>query len=67
MAAASCCRKVAITMFAQKIPGVVAPLAAPAVLAIGSGGQNFTALYLTAAALAVVGGSIITLRVRGIR
>ncbi|MFK4805176.1 MFS transporter [Microbacterium sp. ZW CA_36] len=60
-------RYMAITMFAQKIPGVVAPLAAPAVLAIGSGGQNFTALYLTAAALAVVGGSIITLRVRGIR
>jgi MFS family permease len=60
-------RYMAITMFAQKIPGVIAPLAAPAVLAIGSGGQNFTALYLTAAALAVVGGSIITLRVRGIR
>jgi MFS family permease len=60
-------RYMAITMFAQKIPGVLAPIAAPAVLAIGAGGQNFTALYLTAAALALAGGSIITFKVRGIR
>lgn len=60
-------RYMAITMFAQKIPGVIGPIAAPAVLAIGSGGQNFTALYLTSAVLALAGGIIITLKVRGIR
>jgi MFS family permease len=60
-------RYMAINMFAQKIPGVVAPLAAPAILIIGSGAQNFTALYLTAAALALTGGLIITLRVRSVR
>lgn len=57
-------RFMAITQFAQKIPGVVAPVGAPAILAIGGGGQNFTALYLIAATLAVAGGSIIALKVR---
>lgn len=62
-------RYMAITMFSQKIPGVIAPIAAPLILAIGvsTGGQNFTALYLFAAGLAVLGGLIIALRVRGIR
>jgi MFS family permease len=60
-------RYMAINMFAQKIPGVVAPLAAPAILIIGAGSQNFTALYLTAALLALAGGLVITLRVRSVR
>ncbi len=56
-------RYTAITLFAQKIPGVISPLAAPLVLALGSG-KNFTALYLTAAALALLGGSLIGVTVR---
>lgn len=51
-------RYTAITLFAQKIPGVISPLAAPLVLSLG-GGENFTALYLTAAALALLGGALI--------
>ena len=53
----------AITLFAQKIPGVISPLAAPLVLSLG-GGENFTALYLTAAALALLGGALIGVTVR---
>lgn len=60
-------RYMAITMLAQKIPGVLAPVAAPALLAIGGGAQNYTALYLVAAALAFAGGALIALRVRGVR
>ncbi|TCL82652.1 MULTISPECIES: MFS transporter [unclassified Rathayibacter] len=56
-------RYTAITLFAQKIPGVISPLAAPLVLALG-GGENFTALYLTAAALALLGGALIGVTVR---
>jgi MFS family permease len=60
-------RYMAITLFAQKIPGALAPIAAPLLLAIGGGTQNFTALYLVAAALAFAGGAVIALRVRGVR
>ncbi|WP_404429875.1 MFS transporter [Microbacterium lacus] len=60
-------RYMAITMFAQKIPGVLAPIAAPLLLMIGDGDQNFTVLYLASAVLAVAGGSIIAAKVRGIR
>ena len=56
-------RYTAITLFAQKIPGVISPLAAPLVLSLG-GGENFTALYLTAAALALLGGALIGVTVR---
>lgn len=59
-------RYLAITMFSQKIPGVLAPIAAPALLVIGSGAPNFTALYLAAAGLALVGGLIIALKVRSV-
>lgn len=59
-------RYLAITMFAQKIPGVLAPVAAPALLVIGSGAPNFTALYLAAAGLALAGGLIIALKVRNV-
>lgn len=60
-------RYMAIIAFSQKLPGVIAPLAAPALLAIGGGAQNYTVLYLAASFLAVLGGAIIANRVRGIR
>ncbi|MDP3951256.1 MFS transporter [Microbacterium sp.] len=55
-------RYMSIALLAQKIPGVFAPLAAPLLLGVG-GTQNFTLLYLVAAALTVAGG----LFVMGIR
>lgn len=60
-------RYMAIALFAQKIPGVLAPVIGAAVLAIGAGPENFTALYLLAAGLAFAGGLLITLTVRGVR
>ncbi|MFJ4175354.1 MFS transporter [Microbacterium sp. NPDC089696] len=60
-------RYMAIALFAQKIPGVLAPVIGAAVLAIGAGPENFTALYLLAAAIAFAGGLVITLTVRGVR
>lgn len=60
-------RYMAVALFAQKIPGVFAPVLGGAVLAIGAGAENFTALYLLAAALAVAGGLLITLTVRSVR
>ncbi|MCT9821367.1 MFS transporter [Microbacterium sp. W1N] len=60
-------RYMAITMFAQKIPGVLAPVTAPLLLMVGDSGQNFTLLYLTSAVLALIGGSIIASKVHGIR
>lgn len=60
-------RYMAIALFAQKIPGVFAPVLGGAVLAIGAGAENFTALYLLAAVLAFVGGLLITLSVRSVR
>ena len=47
------------------IPGVVAPLIAPAIIAIG-GGSNYTALF-TAGAVMAVGTILITWRIRGVR
>lgn len=60
-------RYMAIALFAQKIPGVFAPVLGGAVLTIGAGAENFTALYLLAAALAFAGGLLITLSVRSVR
>jgi MFS family permease len=60
-------RYMAIALFAQKIPGVFAPVLGGAVLAIGAGAENFTALYLLAAVLAFAGGLLITLSVRSVR
>jgi MFS family permease len=60
-------RYMAIALFAQKIPGVLAPILGTAILTIGVGVENFTALYLIAAALAFAGGLLITLSVRSVR
>lgn len=60
-------RFMAITMFSQKIPSALSPIAAPLLLTIGGGVQNFTVLYLAAAVLAVVGGVIIVAKVGGVR
>jgi MFS family permease len=62
-------RYMAITMFSQKIPTALAPLIAPALLAIAveAGEKNYTAIYLAAAAFAVVGGGIIALKVKGVK
>jgi len=60
-------RYMAITMFSQKIPGAISPIAAPLLLTVGGGVQNFTVLYLAAAVLAVAGGVIIVAKVHGVR
>ncbi|MDF9277632.1 MFS transporter [Arthrobacter sp. EH-1B-1] len=60
-------RYMAINMFAQKIPGVIAPVCAPLLLLIGGGEQNFTALYLSTALLSAIGGILIATRVKGVR
>ncbi|MFD0899300.1 MFS transporter [Actinomadura sediminis] len=58
-------RHMAINAFSQKVPGALAPLAAPALLAVGGGtGANYAALYGASALLALLGGSIILWRVR---
>ncbi|AWS44778.1 MFS transporter [Streptosporangium sp. 'caverna'] len=55
--------------FSTSIPQGVAPLIAPAFLAVGATGgeKNYTLLYLVAAALTVIGGLTVTLRVRSVR
>ncbi len=61
-------RYMAITAFSQKIPGVIAPLAAPLILGGGGiDGANYTLLYLISAGLTVCGGCIIAIGVRSIR
>lgn len=58
-------RYMGINAFSQKVPGAAAPLIAPLIVGT-AGGQNYFALYLIAAALVLLGGLIITWRVRGI-
>jgi|GEM_PF-301522 len=62
-------RYMAINLFAQKIPGVLAPVGAPLLLAIGGGAgvgeQNFTVLYLVSSVLALLGALVILLGVKG--
>jgi MFS family permease len=61
-------RYMAIAAFSQSIPTALAPLFAPLVLMLGTRPEpSFTALYLTAGALAALGGAIVTLGVRGAR
>lgn len=56
----------AITSFSQKIPATLAPGLAPVLLSIGAIGtdKNYTALFLAAGALALVGGLITVLSIR---
>lgn len=61
-------RFMGITAFSQKVPNAVAPLAAPLLLAVGAqGASNFSALYLSAGVLVLIGGVLIAWRVRGTR
>ncbi len=59
----------AIFTFSQRIPSSLAPFLSPVVVSIGAtaGEANYTLLYLVAAVLAVAGGLVIGLRVRGVR
>lgn len=56
----------AIASFSQKIPAALAPGLAPVLLSIGTTGtdKNYTALFLAAGTLALIGGLIIVLAVR---
>ncbi|MEV0621843.1 MFS transporter [Nonomuraea sp. NPDC050404] len=58
-----------INQFSTTIPQSLAPLLAPAFLAIGAaeGQSNYPLLYLVSAAFAVAGGVVILLRVKSVR
>lgn len=62
-------RYIAVVSFAQKIPAAVAPLLASVVITIGAVGaeKNYTLLYIAGAALALVGGLVILLKVKAVR
>ncbi|MFI7229458.1 MFS transporter [Nonomuraea angiospora] len=62
-------RYMAVVSFAHKLPSAVAPLVAPFVIGIGASGgdKNYTLLYLTGAVLALIGGSLVFMRVRSVR
>ncbi|MHC5257689.1 MFS transporter [Streptomyces sp. UC4497] len=62
-------RYMAVVAFSQKIPSALAPLIAPLIITIGvtDGVKNYTALYLTGAVFALVGGLLIFTRVRSVR
>jgi MFS family permease len=62
-------RYMAISMFSQRIPTALAPLLAPALLAIGAvgGDKNYTVTYLVAGSLGLIGGLLIAWRVRSVR
>lgn len=62
-------RYMAVVAFAQKIPSAVAPLIASMLITIGATGaeKNYTLLYLTGAVLALLGGTVIALKVKAVR
>jgi len=62
-------RYMAVVAFAQKIPSAVAPLIASVVITIGAIGaeKNYTLLYLSGAVLALLGGTVIALKVKSVR
>jgi MFS family permease len=63
-------RYLAVVAFAQKIPSALAPLIAPLVITIGvtgGGEKNYTLLYLSGAALALLGGLIIKFKIKSVR
>jgi MFS family permease len=55
-----------VVALAYQLPQLVAPVAAAALLTIGGEGPNYQALFLAAAAAAVVGG-LVVLPIRGVR
>jgi MFS family permease len=61
-------RFLAIVTLSQKIPGALAPLTAPLLIAAGTAGEeNYTLLYLSSGVLGLLGGLIAFHRVRGVR
>ncbi|MET4538488.1 MFS family permease [Arthrobacter bambusae] len=62
-------RYMAVVAFAQKIPSAIAPLVASVIITIGitGGDKNYTFLYLAGAALALIGGLVISLKVKSVR
>jgi MFS family permease len=62
-------RYMAVVAFAQKIPSAVAPLIASVVITLGAIGaeKNYTLLYLSGAVLALLGGTVIALKVKSVR
>ncbi|MCA4131608.1 MFS transporter [Arthrobacter sp. M4] len=62
-------RYLAVVGFSQRIPSAIAPLLAPLVIVLGANGaeKNYTALYLAGAALALIGGLCIVLKVKSVR
>jgi MFS family permease len=62
-------RYMAVVAFAQKIPSAVAPLIASLIITIGAIGpeKNYTLLYLTGAVLALLGGTVIAVKVKAVR
>lgn len=62
-------RYMSVVSFAQKLPSAIAPLIAPAVIAIGAvnGDKNYTLLYLVGGVFALVGGFIILAKVKAVR
>ena len=62
-------RYMAVVAFAQKIPSAIAPLIASLVITLGAVGaeKNYTLLYLSGAVLALLGGSVIALKVKAVR
>ncbi|MBT2474926.1 MFS transporter [Microbacterium sp. ISL-103] len=55
-----------IFTMANQLPGIIAPLAAPVLLAIGGSGENYIALWIAAALIAVVGALTVT-RIKSVR
>ncbi|WP_191089227.1 MFS transporter [Microbacterium radiodurans] len=62
-------RYMAIMMFSQRVPSVLAPLVGPLLLSLPGGppSGNFAALYVTAAVLLAGGSGVIAAMVRGVR
>ncbi|MBB5135543.1 MFS family permease [Thermocatellispora tengchongensis] len=62
-------RYMAVVAFAHKLPSAIAPLIAPFIITIGASGgeKNYTLLYLSGAALALIGGLLVFTRVKSVR
>lgn len=60
-------RYLGIMQLAQQLPNTVGPLAAAGILAIGGSAANYTLMYITSGALALLGALVILLKVRNVR